>query len=47
MLVGIFFVYQQGGSVAVDSLRAMSLRTVVWLLVFAVTSWLTRARRDN
>ena len=47
VLVSIVVAYRQGGSVAVDSLRAMSLRTVVWLLLFAVTAWLARARRDN
>ena len=47
VLVSIVVAYRQGGSVAVDSRRAMSLRTVVWLLLFAVTAWLARARRDN
>lgn len=47
VLVGILVAYRQGGSVAVDSLRAMSLRTVVWLLLFVMTGWLMRTRNDS
>mgnify|MGYP003508580466 FL=1 len=44
VLVGIVVIYGSGGGVAVDSLRAMTLRTVVWLVLFAAASWLSRAR---
>jgi hypothetical protein len=43
-LVGILMVYRSGGTVAVDSLRAMTLRTVVWLVLFVAVSWLGRSR---
>lgn len=44
VLVAIIAVYRGGGHVAVDSLRAMTLRTVVWLVLFLATSWLVRSR---
>jgi hypothetical protein len=44
VLLGIIVVYQSGGAVAVDSLGAMTLRTVVWLVLFLVASWLGRSR---
>lgn len=40
VLVVIVLVYRSGGGVAVDSLRAMSLRTAVWLLIFSASAWL-------
>lgn len=42
VLVGIVLVYRNGGNVAVDSLRAMSFRTVVWLVLLVTVFWLTR-----
>ncbi|MEZ5444968.1 MAG: hypothetical protein R3F45_04185 [Gammaproteobacteria bacterium] len=42
VLVGIVVIYRSGGIVAVDSLRAMTLRTVVWLVLFFGASWLVR-----
>ena len=42
VLVGILVIYDSGGTVAVDSLRAMTLRTVVWLVLFVGASWLAR-----
>ncbi len=39
-LIGIVLVYRTGGAVAFDSLRAMSLRTVVWLVIFLAARWL-------
>ena len=45
VLVGILVVYRSDGAVAVDSLRAMTLRTVVWLVLFLAVSWLVRARK--
>jgi len=44
VLVGILVIYRSGGAVAVDSLRAMTLRTVVWLVLFMAVSWLGRYR---
>jgi hypothetical protein len=44
VLLGILLVYRSGGAVAVDSLGAMTLRTVVWLVLFLVASWLGRLR---
>jgi hypothetical protein len=41
-LVGILVIYRSGGGVAVDSLRAMTFRTVVWLVLFLGASWLVR-----
>ena len=40
VLVGIIVVYRSGGAVAVDSLRAMTLRTGFWLVLFLTISWL-------
>jgi hypothetical protein len=45
VLGGIVVVFRSGGAVAVDSLRAMTLRTVVWLVLFLTVSWLVRARK--
>ena len=44
VLLGITLVYRSGGAVAVESLGAMTLRTVVWLVLFLVASWLSRSR---
>jgi len=44
VLLGIILVYRSGGAVAVDSLGAMTLRTVVWLVLFLVAYWLGRSR---
>ena len=35
VLITIFFLYTEGNSIAVDSLRAMSLRSIIWLALFA------------
>lgn len=43
VLAGILAVYQRGGAVATESLKAMTLRTVVWLALFAGATWLVRA----
>lgn len=45
VLVGIVSVYRGGGGVAVESLRAMTVRTVVWLALFAAAAclgWIAR-----
>ena len=39
VLGAISYVYATGGAVAIDSLRAMSFRTVVWLVLFAGLAW--------
>jgi hypothetical protein len=44
VLVGILVIYGSGGAVAVDSLWAMILRTVVWLVLFLGASWLARSQ---
>ena len=44
LFAGIVLLYRNGGGVAVDSLRAMSLRTVVWLLLFLAAWWAARPR---
>ncbi len=35
VLITIFVLYTKGSSIAVDSLQAMSFRTVVWLVLFS------------
>ncbi|MFP4611572.1 MAG: hypothetical protein ACLFQT_11170 [Thiohalophilus sp.] len=42
VLAAVWLFYNSGGAVAVDSLRAMTLRTVVWLLLFMGLFWLSR-----
>lgn len=44
VLAGILMVYANDGGVAMDSLRAMSLRTGVWLLLFLAAWWVARPR---
>ena len=41
VLAAIYFLYTEGSSIAVDSLRAMFVRTVVWLVLFAGLVWLS------
>jgi hypothetical protein len=38
----IYYLYTVGGTVAVDSLRAMILRTVVWFALFIGFAWMSR-----
>ncbi len=45
VLAAIYFLYTEGNSIAVDSLRAMSLRTVVWLALFVGLGWLSRRNK--
>jgi len=42
VLTIIFLMYKQGFAIAVDSLRAMSLRTFIWFVLFAGFWWLYR-----
>lgn len=39
VLVAIVWLYAAGGSVAIDSLRAMTFRTAVWLALFVGLVW--------
>ena len=39
--------YSSGDSVAIESVRAMTLRTVVWLALFAGFAWLVRASAER
>ena len=45
VLTAIYFLYTEGSSIAVESLRAMSLRTIVWLALFAGLGWLSRKKK--
>ena len=47
VLTAIFILYTKGNLIAVDSLRAMSLRTVVWFAMFAGFWWLSRSNKFN
>ncbi|MBK6867392.1 MAG: hypothetical protein IPG98_05480 [Burkholderiales bacterium] len=40
VLAAIVYLYQSGAAVASQSVGAMSLRTVVWLLLFVGLAWL-------
>ena len=42
VLAAIYFLYTEGNAIAVDSLRAMSLRTIVWFALFSGLAWLSR-----
>ena len=44
VLVGIVVLYTLGADVAPDSLQAMSVRTGVWLALFAAAWWVARTR---
>jgi len=42
VLAVIAYLYQSDQGVALDSVRAMSLRTGVWLVLFLGLAWLSR-----
>lgn len=44
VLVTVLLLYYSGGPVAINSLQAMSFRTVVWLGLFLAASWLLRSK---
>jgi len=44
VLAAVVIAYRRGGAVAVDSLQAMTFRTVVWLVLFLALGWLIRLR---
>lgn len=41
VLAAIGFLYTAGSAVAIDSLRAMTFRTVVWLVLFLGLAWMS------
>ncbi len=45
VLAAIGYLYAKGHAVAFDSVRAMTLRTVVWLALFVGLAWLGRQSR--
>jgi hypothetical protein len=47
VLGGIGYLYEAGSAVALDSVRAMTFRTGVWLVLFLGLSWLVRGRRAS
>jgi len=47
VLVAIYFLYTEGHSIAVESLRAMTLRTVVWFALFVGLGWLYRRKNTR
>ena len=46
VLVAIIALYRSGDAVAVDSVRAMSFRTVAWLAILLSLVWVSRRSRD-
>ena len=42
VLIGIAIAYRTGDAVAIDSVQAMTLRTVVWLAIFLSVAWRVR-----
>ena len=45
VLGSIWYLYVSGSAIAIESLRAMSLRTVVWLLLFIGLAWISRREK--
>jgi hypothetical protein len=46
LVLGIIgYLYATGGAVAIDSIRAMTFRTGVWLVIFLGLVWLGSGRR--
>ena len=44
-LAAICFLYTKGSAIAADSLRAMSLRTLVWFVLVAGLGWLSHRNK--
>ena len=42
VLAYIVFLYRSGGGAAIDSVRAMVLRTVVWVMLSLLLLWASR-----
>ncbi len=47
VLGAIGYLYATGDAVAIDSLRAMILRTAVWLVLFLGLAWMSRRARSS
>ena len=47
VLAGVIYLYRIGAAVAVDSVRAMSFRTAVWLMMFVALAWMSRSRGSD
>jgi hypothetical protein len=47
VLGAIGYLYATDSAIAVDSLRAMSLRTFVWLTLFLVLAWINHQYRKG
>lgn len=45
VLATIYFLYTEGNPIAVESLRAMILRTLVWFALFVGLGWLSRKKK--
>jgi hypothetical protein len=46
VLVAIVILFSKGAAVAVDSVRAMTFRTAVWLVLLIVLLWIDRPSRS-
>jgi hypothetical protein len=46
-LAAVYYLYAKGSAIAVDSLRAMTLRTVVWLALFVGLALISRRTNLN
>lgn len=47
VLGAISYLYTQGSAIAVVSLRAMILRTAVWLVLFIGLAWISRRNKPD
>lgn len=47
ILLGIYLLHSSGSGIAVESLRAMTLRSAVWLGLFIALWWLARESGPN
>lgn len=47
VLAYIVLLYRSGGGTAIDSVRAMVLRTVVWVVLLLLFLWTNRTPRDS
>ena len=47
VLLTIVYLFLVGRAIAVDSLRAMSLRTIVWLVLYIGLSWIYRRKLQS
>lgn len=45
VLSAVAYLYKAASAVAIDSVQAMTLRTVVWLALFVGFAWLSRRNR--